>query len=141
MGRNRSRHYLGRAKDEALFACGLYDERRCEPNLEAFVMHMQVAWLNLLTAIFERDHIDYYYRRGRRYEMVDGERKCWDITRCVKQYFKTVSDPVQQNLLFYGTKSSIGSRPKLVEPLISRSLVARNRLSPTSNTYLLPNSD
>jgi hypothetical protein len=108
MGRTRRRHFLARAKDEALFACDLYNERRREPNLEAFVVHMQIAWLNLLTAIFERDGVDYYYRKGRRFVLVDGERKCWDVTKCIKTYIAAEGDPVRTNLLFF-----IGLRNKI----------------------------
>jgi len=72
---------------------------------------MQVAWLNLLTAIFERDGVDYYYRKGRRFLIVDGERKCWDVTKCIKEYLTTESDPVRTNLLFFvGLRNKIEHR-------------------------------
>jgi hypothetical protein len=115
VGKIRSGHFLNRAKDEALFACDLYNERRREPNLEAFVVHMQIAWLNLLMAIFERDGIDYYYRNGRRFVMVDGERKTWDVTRSVNEYFRGENDPCRHNLLFF-----VGLRNKIEHRLTAK---------------------
>jgi hypothetical protein len=128
MGRTRSRHFLSRAKDEALFACDLYNERRREPNLEAFVVHMQIAWLNLLTAIFERDGVDYFYRQGRRYVLVDGERKCWDVTKCIKAYLTIESDPVRTNVLFF-----VGLRNKIEHRFSAKHAVAGRAQSLIAN--------
>jgi len=111
MGRVRAKHFLQRAKDEALFACDLYNERRREPNLEAFIVHMQIGWLNLMMAIFERDGVNYYYRRKRRYERIDGEKKAWDITQCAKRYYTNDMNPARQNLLFFvGLRNKIEHR-------------------------------
>ena len=40
-------HHLTAAKEEALFACDLYNQHRQARSLEAFLVHMGIAWCNL----------------------------------------------------------------------------------------------
>ena len=59
-------HHLQASKQEALLAVDLYNQSRRERRLEAFVVHMHMAWLYLLQARFERDGIDFWYRNEQR---------------------------------------------------------------------------
>jgi hypothetical protein len=102
MARNTSfRHHLRVAKIEALLACDLYNQRRRERNLEAFIVHMSIAWLNLFHAICAKNVIDYHYRKGRRIERIDGEPRTWDLERCVTHFVPDRSDPLRANLEFF----------------------------------------
>lgn len=79
------RHYLTAAKEEALLACDLYNERRRPRNLEAFLVHMSIAWTNLLQAMCERNKVDYYYRQktNGRFVLVEGEKKAGSCRKCL----------------------------------------------------------
>ncbi|MGA2395472.1 MAG: DUF3644 domain-containing protein [Candidatus Lustribacter sp.] len=88
MGKVRAKHFLQRAKDEALFACDLYNARGREPYLDAFIVHMQIAWTNLLLAISERDD------RA-------GADEPPDLTQLAARYFTGDADPIARNLLFF----------------------------------------
>jgi hypothetical protein len=55
-------HHLQASKQEALLAVDLYNQSNRRRRLEAFVVHMHMAWLYLLQARFERDGIDFWYR-------------------------------------------------------------------------------
>lgn len=88
MGKVRARHFLQRAKDEALFACDLYNARGREPYLDAFIVHMQLAWTNLLLATFERDD---------RSDVAETT----DLAQLVRRYFADDTDPIARNLLFF----------------------------------------
>jgi len=69
--------------------------------LEAYLVHMHIAWLYLLQAEFVRHEINFYYRdpqRPSRYAKVDGERKSWELTRCVRERWPDADDPVRRNL-------------------------------------------
>lgn len=94
MGKVRAKHLLGRAKDEALFAADLFNARGETPYLDAFIVHMEIAWTDLLAAVFERDNVP--------------ERKTWDLLQSANVYFSDAADPVKQNLLFF-----IGLREKI----------------------------
>ncbi|MCP2290969.1 Protein of unknown function (DUF3644) [Nocardia amikacinitolerans] len=62
---------------------------------------MHIAWLYLIQAEFQRDGVNYYYRvnrTSRRYVKVDGERKSWDLERCVRERWPNDQDPVRKNL-------------------------------------------
>jgi Protein of unknown function (DUF3644) len=71
---------------EACLAVRLYNDPSEPRSFEAFVVHMHLAWLYLLHAEFQRDHVDCRYRqkdRPRRLERVDGEPKLWELAKSV----------------------------------------------------------
>jgi hypothetical protein len=90
------------SKHEALLGVDLYNRSGEQRRLEAFVVHMQIAWLYLLQARFERDGLDFYYRdvRGRR-QRIDGEFPAWDLARCIKEVFPNQNHPVRRNVEFF----------------------------------------
>jgi hypothetical protein len=91
------------SRREALLAVDLYNRTAAERSLEAFVMHMHVAWLYMLHAKFKRDGPDYRYRQadGRRFVRVDGEVKTWELARCLRQAFPSETNPVRCNVEFF----------------------------------------
>lgn len=95
-------HKLQGSKQEALLAVDLYNRSGEQRRLEAFVVHMQIAWLYLLQARFERDGVDFYYRdsNGRR-KKIDGEFMTWDLARCIKEVFPNQNHPVRRNVEFF----------------------------------------
>lgn len=108
----RFRHYLVAAKEEALLACELYNARRRPRNLEAFLVHMRIAWTNLLQALCERDAVDYRYRTSNgRFVRVEGEKKSWELQRLVEYRFPKPNDPVRRNIEFFiGLRNRIEHR-------------------------------
>lgn len=90
--------------DEATLAVRLYNDSGQARAFEGFVVHMHLAWLYLLHARFARDGIDYRYRRTddpRRFVVVDGERKRWELARCVAERWEDSDDPIRRNLEFF----------------------------------------
>jgi hypothetical protein len=64
---------------------------------------MHMAWLYLLHAEFQRDHIDCRYRqkdKPHRLERVDGEPKLWELAKCVAERWPNQS-PVRANIDFF----------------------------------------
>lgn len=95
-------HMLQASRREALLAVDLYNRATGERSLEAFVMHMHVAWLYLLHAKFLRDGIDYHYRKPNgQFIREDGEPKTWDLAKCVREAFEDSSSPVRANVEFF----------------------------------------
>ncbi|MCL4554409.1 MAG: DUF3644 domain-containing protein [Actinobacteria bacterium] len=89
------------SREEALNAVEFHNRPGARKPLESFLIHMHIAWTHLLQAEFERDSVSYYYRDRRtpsRYLKVDGERKVWELDRCVQERWKDPRDPVRNNL-------------------------------------------
>ena len=86
------------SKEEALLAVDLYNQPKQPRRLEAFFVHMHLAWLYLLHARFQRDKVDYRYRkRNGQFERVDGEPKTWELAKCVAERWGD-NDAVRKNL-------------------------------------------
>jgi hypothetical protein len=110
MARAKWWHMLQGSKKEALLAVDLYNRPGDDRRLEAFVVHMQIAWTYLLHAKFERDKTDYWYRdpRTNRRIRIEGEFKTWELGRCIMQVFPNQEHPVRRNVEFF-----IGFRNKI----------------------------
>jgi Protein of unknown function (DUF3644) len=83
------------SRSEALNAVEFYNRPGGRRPLETFLVHLHVAWLYLLQAQFLRDSIDFHYRdpkNPRRYVRVDGEKKAWDLEKCVRQRWPDAGD-------------------------------------------------
>ena len=89
---------LNGAREEALLAVDLYNQARQPRRLEAFLVHMHIAWTYLLQAEFQRDGTDIRCRLPNgRIERIDGEPKTWGLTRCIDERWKDES-AVKKNL-------------------------------------------
>jgi hypothetical protein len=92
---------LDAAKHEARLAVDLYNRSSGERTLEAFVVHMHLAWLYMLQARFKRDGVDYRYRKPNgHFERVDGEPKTWDLARCLREQPPDENNSVRLNVEF-----------------------------------------
>ena len=63
---------------------------------------MIISWTRLFHAHFNHTigNKYYYKKKSGRYKRVDGERKAWELTTCIKKY-KKLSEPVKKNLQFF----------------------------------------
>jgi hypothetical protein len=99
---------LDGSREEAMLAVDLYNQPRQPRRLEAYFVHMHMAWLYLLQARLKRDGVDYRYRlKNGWFERVDGEPKTWDLAKCVVERWPDMS-PMRANL-----ELSIGLRNKV----------------------------
>ncbi|PRY18881.1 DUF3644 domain-containing protein [Pseudosporangium ferrugineum] len=98
--RPRWHHTLTAAQAEALTAIEIYNSPTSLRPLEGFLVHMHVAWLYLLHASFDKQKISYHYKDPKtgRYVRVDGEKKSWELQKCVEVRWPSVKEPVRQNL-------------------------------------------
>ena len=100
------------SRDEALLAVELHNRPDAPRSFEAFIVHMHLAWLYLLQARCARDGVTYHYFREvgrvRRYDYVDGERKCWDLAKHARERWDESANAVRANLEFF-----IGLRNKI----------------------------
>lgn len=109
-------HDLRAAREEALLACDLFNDRR-ERNLDAFLSHMFRAWLHLLRAIAAKEH------RGK-------EASRGDLSTLLTHYVPDAADPLRANIEFLlGLRARIEhrfsrKRLQIIEVLVSGKLHA-----------------
>lgn len=100
--RGKTRTILEASIDSALLAVEVYNKPRTSFRSEAFVALMIMAWTRLFHAHFNATMGDKYYykKKNGRYELIDGERKSWELATCIKKYGK-LSTPAEKNLQFF----------------------------------------
>ena len=88
--------------DAALLAVEIYNKPRTTFRSEAYISLMIIAWTRLFHAYFSNTIGNKYYYKGRngRYILVDGERKAWELSECIKKYQK-LTEPVKKNIEFF----------------------------------------
>lgn len=98
--RPRWHHTLTAAQAEALTAVEIYNSPTSLRPLEGFLVHMHVAWLYLLHAAFDKSKIPYHYKdqKSGRYIKIDGEKKSWELQKCIEVRWPSTKEPVRQNL-------------------------------------------
>lgn len=99
----RWRATLDAAVSEACLAVRLYNDPAESRAFEGFVVHMHMAWLYLLHAVFVRDGVDFRYRdphNPRRLQRIDGEPRCWELKKCAEEHWPS-GGAVSANLDFF----------------------------------------
>jgi hypothetical protein len=80
-------HELRAAREEAVLACDLLNERRPR-SLDAFVAHMLRAWLHLFAALAAKEHRS-------------NERRGWALEQHLAVQFPDENDAVRANVEFF----------------------------------------
>jgi hypothetical protein len=104
------RQLISKARDAAAVAVDVYNRPATAFRTAGYVVLMIIAWTALLHAIFERRKVAYYYRKknSRRFEIIDGDRKAWDLSRCLQEFYRDNQPGTRKNLEFF-----IGLRNKI----------------------------
>lgn len=95
---------LEESRRQALVAVEFYNRPGDRRSYGDFILHMHLAWQNLLHADRMKRKLEIYYREsgGRRHfqRNADGSKKTWDLKRCLKEEFSE-GDPVRENIEFF----------------------------------------
>jgi hypothetical protein len=100
--KGRSKTILESAIDSCLLAVEIYNKPRTAFRSEGYITLMVIAWTKLFHAYFNSTIGDrYYYKnKNRRFSIIDGERKAWDLKTCITKYNK-LREAVAKNLEFF----------------------------------------
>ena len=104
---------LESSRDSALLAVEVFNKPRASFRTQTYITLMIIAWTRLLHAYFlkNRGEKHYYKEKGStRYELVDGERKAWELTTCIKEYGELSSSCVSNLKFFIGLRNKIEHR-------------------------------
>ena len=116
-------HVLQSSKNEAVLAIDLYNRSGQQRQLEAFIVHMSLAWLRLFQAKVERDGGDLYTRNqknNRRIRAEDGDWRMKPLDVLTGELL-TDTDPRRVSLEFFtGLRNKIEHRyEKDISALVS----------------------
>ena len=94
---------IEKSRESAILAVDIYNKPATKFRSFSFIVLMNIAWTSLFEAIFEKQGIKYFYRKdnSNRYIYIDGQKKAWDLSKCINEYFKEQSLPVRENLRFF----------------------------------------
>jgi len=104
---------IEKSRESAILAVDIYNKPATKFRSFSFIVLMNIAWASLFHAIFERQRIKYFYRKSNsnRYIYIDGQKKAWDLSKCINEYFKDQNSPVRENLRFFiGLRNQIEHR-------------------------------
>lgn len=100
-----------KAREAAMLAIDIYNRPATIFRTEGFTVMMIIAWTSLLHAIFEKNGEDYVYYKDGVPEIVDGDPKAWDLSKCISYHFKGTTTPVRKNIDFFvGLRNKIEHR-------------------------------
>lgn len=98
------RHTLDEARRQALVAVDFYNRPGDRRSFSDFIVHIHLAWQNLLHADRMRRKAEIYYRESGPRRLFkrnpDGSKKTWDLNQCIKHEFKD-NDPTRINIEFF----------------------------------------
>lgn len=101
--KGKTKTILESSIDSALLGVEVYNKPRTTFRTEAYITLMVMAWTRLFHAYFQHERGDIYYYKvkdSNRYVYVDGEKKAWELARCIKEY-KKLPDAVSKNIEFF----------------------------------------
>ncbi|TFB71532.1 DUF3644 domain-containing protein [Cryobacterium glaciale] len=98
------RHTLDEARRQALVAIDFYNRPGDRRSFSDFIVHIHLAWQNLMHADRMRRKAEIYYRENDNRRTFkrnpDGSKKSWDLAQCLKFEVKE-SDPIRANIEFF----------------------------------------
>lgn len=106
-----------KARESALLALDIYNRPATMFKSEGFIVMMIIAWTSLLHAIFHKKGIKYNYTDANgNDEYLDGDLKAWELSTCIKNFYKEDNSSIKRNLEFMiGLRNKIEHRfaPKI----------------------------
>ena len=99
--KGKTKNILEGSINAALLAVEVYNKPRTTFRSQAYIVLMIIAWTRLFHAYFNKTIGNrYYYKEKGRYQLINGERKAWELKTCIDKYRK-LSKPVKENLQFF----------------------------------------
>lgn len=100
--KGKTKQLLENGIDCALLAVEVYNKPRAPFRVETFITHMIIAFTKVCHAHFNNTIGDrfYYKEKGKkRYKLIDGERKAWELKTCISKI--DFSPSVKANIEFF----------------------------------------
>ena len=108
--------HLAKARESAILAVETYNRPDTPFRSGGYVVLMVIAWTALFHSIFLRSKVKPFYIKKKmpryvRYEKIDGDYKAWELSECIRQYYRDDNPPARKNLEFFvGLRNKIEHR-------------------------------
>ena len=101
-----------KARDSAILAIDIYNRPIMAFRSQGYIVMMTIAWTALFHAIYEMGEKDYFYKNNDGTDIIiDGDKKAWELDRCIDRCEDMISDAVKKNLrLFISLRNKIEHR-------------------------------
>ena len=105
------RDNIDKCQMAALAAVESYNRPGRRFRTAQYLVMIVISWTALFHAVFYRKNIKPWYKRNGRYQKIDGDLRHWDLTECLKQYYKDSSPAERKNVEFLvGLRNKIEHR-------------------------------
>lgn len=92
---------LMKVRESALSAVAHYNNPLTVFKSGTYVVLIIISWTSLFQAVFQKRNIDYFVKDvNGNYVFVDGEKKAWDISRLISEFYSNPNDLIRKNLEF-----------------------------------------
>lgn len=100
--KGRTKSTLESSIEAALLAVEIYNRPRSPFRVEGFITNMVIAWTRLFHAHFNNTIGEkYFYKKDNgHYELIDGEKRSWELRTCIKKYGE-LPEAIVSNLKFF----------------------------------------
>lgn len=93
---------IDKAQESALLGVQIYNNPLVKFRTPGFIVQMNIAYTALFHAIFENNHIEYWYtNEDGSPKQKDGDFYAWDLSKCIKEYYQDRITPEASNLKFF----------------------------------------
>lgn len=96
--------HLEKACDSAFLAVETYNRPRTSFRSGGYIVMMCIAWTALFHSIFFNRNRKPFYRKKsnrRHFEVLEGDKKAWELSHCLVEFWGTEHPPVRMNLEFF----------------------------------------
>ena len=101
-----------KARDSAILSIDIYNRPIVAFRSQGYIVMMIIAWTALFHAIYELTETDYFYKnKDGTDKIIDGDKKAWELDRCLDKCDNMISDAAKRNLsLFISLRNKIEHR-------------------------------
>jgi len=98
----KTKSILESSIESALLAVEIYNKPQIPFKSQNYITLMVIAWTKLFHAHFNNTIGDRYYYKDKsgRYEKIDGEKKAWELQKCINEY-GILNQGIKSNLKFF----------------------------------------
>lgn len=96
--------HLEKARESAFLAVETYNRPRTSFRSGGYIVMMCIAWTALFHAIFFNRNRKPFYRKKtnrRHFERLDGDKKAWELSTCLAEFWGAEHPPARLNLEFF----------------------------------------
>ena len=111
----KAKNILENSINGAITAVDVYNKPNVGFRIENYIILMIVAWTKVFHAYFQSTIGERYFYKEKNghYKVVDGERKAWELTECIKKYQKMNSHEPLKEAVVANLRFFIGIRNKI----------------------------